>query len=143
MIFQAQKQFITDLPDQIFRVLKQTIEDNDFFIIDAVTDKQLFDLGEDGKGNRLPGYTRTTIRIKLSKNQPADRTTLKDSGKFHASFRVDAFNDRFEVKATDENNLIERYGIDILRITNDNLRDFLNMYFINNLKSYVSSKFTK
>lgn len=141
-LFRKQIEFIESLPGEIFRILKETIEENDFFLTNAITEKQLFEEGIDGKGNRLPGYVRTTIRIKISKGQPADRTTLRDTGDYHASFTIDAYDDRFEVKTNVDYDkyIVGRYGEDIMRVTIQNMREFLETYYKPNLIRYVNNK---
>ena len=61
-------------------------------IIELNTQDQLFEKGEDKLGRRLDalggGYAPYTIDIKVSKGQPTDRVTLKDTGAFYDSFYV-------------------------------------------------------
>ena len=131
MLFAKQIQFIESLQVEFDQVIQQTIQQFDYVLIDYVVNKQLFQKGIDGKGERLPGYSRTTIRMKISKGQPADRTTLHDKQKFVASIQVDAYSDRYEIKATIgyTKYLMRRYGRDILRPTDENMNEFLRNYF--------------
>jgi hypothetical protein len=96
-MFGAQKKFIDDLQFQLMKELEMTIRAFDFVLKDYIINKQLFTQGIDGDGIKLPGYKRTTIRIKIAKGDPVDRTTLRDKGEFYAHIRIDAFSDRFEV----------------------------------------------
>ena len=129
-IFTTQTRFIDELEMNVMDQLKRTIESYHFVLEDAIVEKQLFDRGIDGNGKRLEGYARTTIRIKISKSQPVDRTTTRDKGDFHASIQIDAFSDRFEVSSDVEHDtwILNRYGRNILKITNENFEDFMFTY---------------
>ena len=125
--------------------LEQTINAFDFVLKDYVINKQLFREGIDGDGERLEGYKRTTIRLKIRKGDPADRTTLRDEGDFHASIQIDAFSDRFEVSSGVgyDKYILKRYGRNVLKITNENFREFMENYFIPNLKQIINGRFAK
>lgn len=144
-MFSAQLKFIDTIEESVFEVLKETITQFDFVVKDYVTNKQLFQRGIDGDGEKLAGYARTTIRLKLSKGQPVDRTTTVDEGEFHASIQIDAYSDRFEVSSdvTYDKYIIKRYGRNILKLTDENMMEFLITYFLPNLKKDVINKITK
>lgn len=144
-MFEKQIAFLEQIERDAYTELKKSIESNGIVIKNYVTEKQLFQKGVDGKGKRLKGYTRTTIRYKISKGQPADRTTTRDEGDFHASVQIDAFNDRFEVTSnvTHAKYLIKRYGQDILRPSFENMEEFFRTYFVPNLKKKINDKFAK
>ena len=145
-IFKRQKQFINEIESGLFHVLQTTIQSFDFVLKDYVVNKQLFQKGIDGNGKRLPGYTRTTIRIKISKGQPVDRTTLHDSEQFVDSIRIDAFSDRFEISSDVPHDkfIIKRYNQnEILKITDENFREFLKIYFLPKLKQFANDKATR
>lgn len=144
-IFDDQINFINDFEKSLFETLKQSINQFDFVIKDFIVNKQLFQKGEDGKGERLPGYKRTTIRIKITKGQPADRTTLHDSEKFVASIVVEAFDDRFEVSSnvTYDKYIIKKYGRNVLKVSDENFTEFLDNFFLPKLKENANNKFTR
>lgn len=138
-LFRKQKEFITRLEnDLFFSQLKITLKQFDFVVIDYITNKQLFQKGIDGKGKKLEGYARTTIRIKKSKGDPTDRTTLRDKGEFYL-LQVDAKDDGFEITTdvTYGKFIIGRYGKDVLRVSNENMKEFFEVYFIPNLKKAI------
>ena len=143
-VFYKQKKFISEFETKLFQLMQQTIDTFGFVLVDYVVNKQLFDKGIDGDGNRLAGYARTTIRLKLRKGQPVDRTTTRDEGEFHASVYVDAFSDRFEVSSNvpHDKYIVKRYGRNILKITDENIREFMNIHFLPNLKR-TYGQFTK
>lgn len=145
MIFSRQIAFIDQLESSIFETLRQTINDQGFELEESISEDQLFAKGEDGTGKKLKGYTRTTIRLKLKKGQPVDRTTLRDEREFHPSISIQAFSDRFEVSSNVSHAkwLIKRYGIDILRPNSENLRSFVETNFIPNLKRQFNGQFSR
>lgn len=141
-LFDKQIAFINSLEAQIYNDLQVTLEAFDFVVLDYVRNKQLFQKGIDGKGKKLQGYTRTTIRIKQRKGDPYNRTTLRDEGEFYASLVLTAGPDGFEI-STDvphADKLTKRYGKDILRPTNENFAEFMRVYFLPNLKRNVKTK---
>ena len=144
-LFKKQIAYLEKIESEFYATLQKTIESNKVVIKNYIIDKQLFQKGIDGNKKRLEGYKRTTIRYKISKGQPADRTTLKDQGDFHASITIKAFNDRFEVSSNvvHAKYLIKRYKKDILRPTNENMNEFIREHFIPNLKQRFNGKFAK
>ena len=139
MLFAKQIEFIENFEKTIFEVLQKTINDNDFVIKDYIINKQLFREGIDGNNKKLEGYRRTTIKLKKAKGDPIDRTTLRDSGEFYSQIQVDAFSDRFEISSNVSHDvfIIKKYGIDVLKVTHENLSEFMQKYFIKNLKDHV------
>lgn len=144
-IFKAQKRFVTNLEKGMFMELQRTIGAFNYVLKDYVTNKQLFQKGIDGDGVKLAGYARTTIRMKIGKGQPVDRTTTVDEGDFHASIEIKAFSDRFEVSSNvpHDKYIVKRYGRNILKLTDENIREFMIVYFLPNMKRYVNSKIAK
>lgn len=145
VMFGTQKKFVTDLEENLFDQFKTTINSFDHVLRDFIVEKQLFDKGIDGDGKRLPGYARSTIRLKLRKGQPVDRTTTRDTKDFHVSIRVDAFSDRFEVSSDVDHDIwiLRRYGRNILKITKENFEDFMITYFLPNFMNHVNSQLTR
>ena len=145
MIFGRQISFIEQIEKHLFVELQTTVNDFDHVLKDYITESQLFERGIDGEGEKLPGYARTTIRLKIRKGQPYDRTTLRDTERFHASITVTG-TPYYIAITTDVKHakwLVRRYGLDILSITNENFYQFFTKYFIPNLKKYVVNEFTR
>lgn len=140
-VFAKQKRFVNSLEDVIFDLFRESLVSFGFKLEEFIFEKQLFERGIDGTGKRLPGYARTTIRVKIKKGQPVDRTTLRDENKFHPSIQVDAFEDRFEVSSNVSHAkwIIGRYGPKILQPTNENMTEFMETYFIPKFKDYVKN----
>lgn len=141
MMFGKQIEFIENFQNVLFEVFKNTINQHNLVLKDFIIEKQLYDKGIDGNEKRLKGYTRQTIRLKIAKGQPADRTTLKDTGEFYASITIDAFNDSFKVESnvSYDKYLIKNYKPAVLKISNSNFKDFAEKYFIPKLKDYVNN----
>ena len=121
-MFTTQKEFITEIEEGVFEEMNRSITMNGFVLENYIVEKQLFEKGIDGSGQRLEGYARTTIRIKIKKGQPVDRTTLRDDNEFHPSIQIDAFSDRFEVSSDVSHAkwILNRYGRNVMKITKEN-----------------------
>jgi hypothetical protein len=122
----------------IFDILKkyESLNENEL-IRDALADKgiqqkvlsynyydQLFLKGIDSEGASLGRYTAKTVEIKKEKGQPTDRVTLKDTGKFYASFTFVQNDDNFVITADtikDKDDLTEMYTPDILGLTDESI----------------------
>jgi hypothetical protein len=67
------------------------------------------------------------VQLKNEKNQPTDRVTLRDTGDFHKSIKVDADRTYFEIYATDwkTDDLKEKYGDEILGLTPENKAELI------------------
>lgn len=102
-------------------------------IIKLNTTMQLYDVGENSLGVKLSaiggGYSPYTKQIKLSKGLPIDRITLKDTGEFYASFKINILaNGDFEIIADpkkDDDNLYNRWGDEIVGLQSKNLAKVL------------------
>lgn len=136
MLFDEQIKFIESLNVMILTTFEETINEYSEVLKGYIIDKQLYTKGIDGNNKKLKGYSRFTIQIKKSKQQPVDRTTLKDSGDFYISIRVEAFDDRFEISSNVpyDSDLVEKYGRDILKISSENMAEFINTHYLSNLK---------
>lgn len=145
-IFTDQKEFLIEFREvKIYESLRDAINDFGLVLKDLIVTKQLYELGIDGNSKKLRGYSRRTIKLKISKKQPTDRTTLHDSEDFVRSINIDSYDDRFEISSnvSYDKYIIKNYGEDVLSPTNENMKDFMLQYFIPKLKEYVDSKITK
>ena len=98
--------------------------DAEVFIVDANAEDQLFKRGVNAFGVEIMNYrpyTPYTIEQKKLKNQPYDRVTLRDTGDFERSFKVEVNKDSFSVTATDPKTekLKKKYG-NIFGLTPEN-----------------------
>ena len=143
-LFSRQIKFLNQVETDLFPVLQDTINANNAVIEDYVTDDQLFDRGVDGKNKKLRGYARTTIRIKSKKGQPTDRTTLRDTKKFHNSIVATgnvsslemSSNVPYDIYLTKATN----YGENILKPSVQNMTLFFEEYYIPDLKKQVTEQ---
>ncbi len=117
-------------------------------LIIELNQDQLYDLGEDSKGNKLwsfsPSmpYSPYTIKIKQAKGQPTDRLTLRDTGAFYKSFTVEVEGTSIVLDADgqkQDNNLFSQYGIDILGLNDQNMSIFLER-LTNDIIFYIKEK---
>lgn len=103
------------------------------FIIDANAEEQLFEQGINRLGvdimDYMP-YTPLTIAIKEEKGQPTNRVTLRDEGDFESSFYLEVGDKQFEIKASDfkTEDLIKKYGRQILGLTDENIVTLIRQY---------------
>lgn len=144
-IFEDQIKFIDNVEKHLFTELQVNINQFSHVLKDFLVNGQLYDHGMDGNNEKLPGYSRFTIRMKIRKGDPYDRTTLKDEGKFHDSIEVTGTPYYILISSNDSKakKLVERYGQDILKISIEHFSIFFNEYYIPNLKKYVHNKFTR
>jgi hypothetical protein len=113
-------------------------------IIYLNTQEQLFNKGIDSEGVRLDaargfGYANVTKQIKARKGQPTDRITLKDTGEFYQSFKVDVREGVITINADaqkDDTNLFDEWGVDILGLTEESIKR-LKPLIIENYKQYI------
>lgn len=73
--------------ENLFFEVNNRDESKDLLVF-LITQKQLFEKGEDGNEKSLGEYSPFTVEIKRAKGQPFDRITLNDSGDFYDSFEV-------------------------------------------------------
>lgn len=116
--------------DILDQELKEEILRNEDVIIRMIVDDQLYEQGIEGRGTSIMEYmpyTIRTIKNKQKKGQPYDRVTLRDTGKFHDSLRVEFDDNGFYVVSDDDKapELLEKYGKTIFRLTNENLNTLI------------------
>jgi len=112
----------------VTQLLKKVLSDKEVqdFIVHLNTDVQLFDLGIDSTGVRLSsiGGSYSQFTLSLNPQKKKDRVTLKDTGDFHNSFKVNPLgNGDFEITSDpikDGVSLFERWGDDVEGLTPNN-----------------------
>lgn len=145
-VFDEARKKVIELKESINPVIRQTFEEYGYVIQDYQTQKQLYEKGEDSKGSLIrPAYTPFTVRIKKQKGQPTDRVTWKDTGALYRSIRVEAKDDHVEITANTpySDDLLEKYGNDVLGIQEELLREFAEKYLLVNLKENFDGKLTE
>lgn len=108
------------------------------FIIDANAEEQLFEQGINRLGVDIMDYapySPLTIAIKEEKGQPTNRVTLRDEGDFESSFYLEVGDKQFEIKASDfkTEDLIKKYGRQILGLTDENIAALIWQYIFPDL----------
>lgn len=145
MIFERQIKFLNELEKQQFQILMTSVNQHDEIIKNYIVELQLFKKGVDRNEKRLKGYAPSTIRYKIRKGQPFDRTTTRDEGDLHASFTVEAFPDyiQFSSDVSHAKYVVQRYGENIFKPTLENMKSFFEKFFIPDFKNYINGQFAK
>ena len=144
---------ITDLRNKVAQAenninsgkwMQQIIYDNEAYIVDLNAEEQLYEQGINNLGVSISDYapySPVTIKIKKAKGQPTNRVTLRDEGDFESSFFLEVGQNQFEIKASDwkTEELIKKYGRQILGLTNENIEkliwDFIYPDLLSKLKN--------
>lgn len=134
--------FKDSLPD----FLEGIIRDKEDVIVSAITNDQLYRRGINGKGIKIMSYrpyTARTVEEKILKGQPTSRVTLRDTGAFYESMHVVFDSEGFYIEAIDDKTpyLIEKYGGEILRLTDKNftriIRSHIRKELVKKLKQVI------
>lgn len=112
--------------------ISEIIKEYEPEICDMNSQDQLYEQGKNRVGVEIMDYmpyTPKTIEIKKIKGQPTDRVTLRDTGDFHASFRLIVERDKFTITADDfkTEELIRKYR-QILGLTDENASELTHEY---------------
>lgn len=113
--------------------IRRIILDNEACIIDMNAQEQLYERGINRLGVKISDYAPyapLTIEIKKAKGQPTNRVTLRDEGDFESSFYFEVGDTQFEIRASDPKTeeLIKKYGRQILGLTDENLEELIWNY---------------
>ena len=106
-------------------------------IIKLNTIDQLFNEGIDSLGDSLGEYSPFTVELKKAKGQPTNRITLKDTGDFYKTFKVEVKDDSFFINANpikEDNNLFDDFGSEIVGLTEDNQKKISKTILDNTIK---------
>ena len=117
---------LIDFSDSLPDFIEEAVRNREAEIVEVITWMQLYNQGINGRGRKIMEYAPyrpITIRIKRKKGQPTNRVTLRDTMDFHDSVYVVFDSEGFYVVAEDgkTDKLIDKYGKDILRLTDENL----------------------
>lgn len=131
------------------RLIQNIIWDNEAYIVDLNAEEQLYEQGINRLGVEIADYapySPVTIAIKEAKGQPTNRVTLRDEGDFESSFFLEVGDKQFEIKASDfkTEDLIRKYGRQILGLTDENIAILIRQYIypdlINEAKTQIYGK---
>ena len=105
------------------------------------TEEQLDEQGVDSLGRSLGDYSPFTVSMKKFKGDRYDHITLNDEGDFHNSFTVRVVADGWIQDADDSSKydepLFEVYGLDVLGITDENMK-YIKEMIVDNYIKYVT-----
>ena len=119
-------------------LIQNIIYENEAYIVEMNSEDQLYDQGINNLGVSIMDYkqyTPRTIAIKEMKGQPTNRVTLRDEGDFEESFYLEVNNTQFEIRASDfkTEDLIKKYGRQILGLTDENIKELIWVYIFPDL----------
>ncbi|MGL5979755.1 MAG: hypothetical protein ACRCZY_02540 [Phocaeicola sp.] len=128
----------------IIEAIADVVKQYEHTIVEMNIQDQLYDKGINKDGVKLSDanpYKPMTVRIKIEKNQPVDRVTLRDEGDFHNSFYLEYTEDGFEIKASDykSDDLANKYGKEIFGLTDESFKEFNETYVQPELVKYFES----
>ena len=145
-IFDDEIQMIQSIENEIPIVIRRTIEKFGFVILDYITNKQLDQKGEDALGQKLkPKYSLGYARIRIKKGLQVDHVDTHFTGKFHASLQIETRENEFVISSTVDYDqyIIGKYGIEIIKVQQQYLEDFVEKYLRPALIKLIDDKFTK
>lgn len=127
------------------RLIQNIIWENEAYIVDMNAEEQLFEQGINRLGVEISDYapySPVTIQIKEAKRQPTNRVTLRDEGDFESSFFLEVGDKQFEIKASDfkTEDLIKKYGRQILGLTDENIAILIWQYIYPDLMNEVKKQ---
>lgn len=134
--------------DELPEILEDVVYEVEDVIVSAVADDQLYRRGITGKGVKISSYApyaERTKRIKKILGQPTTRVTLRDTGDFHKSMHVvfsDEYPGGFYITSSDKKTeeLVEKYGPEIFRLTNENFNRILRVHIRKRLQNRLKKK---
>jgi len=132
-VFSNKLAAIKEYKNNIYAYAFEAVIDNEDFIVELITEEQLFEQGIRGDETFIADYapySPFTVQMKQLKGQPTDRVTLKDEGDFYRSFFIKVGSDHFEVMASDSKTekLVREYGEEIMQFTDENLSEVIWSY---------------
>ena len=132
MLFDETKLFeyankLTTLNGQENWIFKKVLDRTDVKrkIIELNTERQLGDEGINALGQIIGFYSYATEFLSDGRKRAGDPFTLNDTGAFWASFEVRVFQGHITINADGDkgdDDIIQKYGIDILGLTDQNLQ---------------------
>lgn len=126
---------IQELSGKIPEFLMEIVKEHEYVILDMNTQEQLFEQGVNRLGVKLSDfapYADYTLQFKAMKNQPTDRVTLHDTGRFAGSFYLVVNSHGFEIEAGDAKtrDLVAKYGSEIFGLTEENKKILISEYIM-------------
>ena len=141
-ILDSLRSSVKAIEEVIYPTLSDVINTNSNALKEILTERQLFDKGQDSRGSRIkPSYAQTTISIKRKKNQPTDRVTLKDSGDYYDSISFEGKTKTMVITASIgyASFLSKKYGSDILGVQDMGFETFYNKYIEPQMTQNINS----
>lgn len=138
-MFAELKRQLNDLQrSEIKRIVMGIIKDSEG-IITAYNKQQLQDTGENSFGVKLSDiggeYSPFTIEIRKKKGKQTKHIDLFDKGDFQGDFYIDIKSDSAVIDSKDakRDELVERWGIELFGVNDENKQDFIDQILLPNL----------
>ena len=138
-MFAELKRQLNDLQrSEIKRIVMGIVKDSEE-IITAYNKQQLQDTGKNSFGVKLSDiggeYSPFTIEIRKKKGKQTKHVDLFDKGNFQGDFYIDIKSDSAVIDSKDSkrDELVERWGIELFGVNNENKQDFIDQILLPNL----------
>jgi hypothetical protein len=124
-------------------IVKEAIKSQEKKILELNFEDQLYQMGVLSTGSSIiPYYAESTIKKKIRKGQRYDHVTLRDTKKFHESFRVTYEADDFRIVSDDHKKVFleKRYSEYIYGLTDDSqeiLKEGIKEYMLNQIQTLI------
>jgi hypothetical protein len=129
--------------------IKEIYNSSSFFfeVQDYVLQDQLFERGINADGKIIGYYSATTEFLSGGEKKEGTPYTLKDTGEFYESFKIEASDDGFVINADGEKiggvNLFDQYGEEIVGLTEENLERLTQLFLkdrvLENIHDYLQN----
>lgn len=141
-VFDKEISTFKDIENEIVPTIISTIRKFDFVLLDYNTNKQMNIKGEDSKGSQIGEYSGGYKRIRVKRGLQVDHVDLNFTGKFQAELHIVTENNQFKIESnvTYAEDIVKRYGKQVLGIQQRNLEEFVNNYILPNLKRMINQK---
>lgn len=138
-MFAELKRQLNDLQrSEIKRIVMGIVKDSEE-IITSYNKQQLQDTGENSFGVKLSDiggeYSPFTIEIRKKKGKQTKHVDLFDKGDFQGDFYIDIKSDSAVIDSKDakRDELVERWGIELFGVNDENKQDFIDQILLPNL----------
>lgn len=151
--FDKELRFLDELPTLVNESIKEAFRQYGFVVLDYITNKQLFQKGEDAQGEKIQSkylekgiaYSSFTVKMKRQSGDPYDRVTWRDKGNLYKNMRLSIGDKEVSLIITVDyfGKLEARYGDDVLGVQRQYLEEFTENYIIPTIKKNINDRITK
>lgn len=141
-VFDKEILIFKDIEKEIIPTVISTIKKFDFVLLDYNTNKQMNQKGEDSKGSHIGDYSGGYKRIRIRRGLQVDHVDLHFTGKFQAELKIVTESGEFKIisSVTYADDIVKKYGKNVLGIQQQNLEDFVKNYITPQIKKMINDK---